>query len=246
MATTIWNPKKVFKVDPDAENFTCIGTNAYHGRCSKEIPIEDRIRASGILHEMATHPPDSENVESNTPILVALNLCSLHRHDQKDYIHLKWRHILRGHIFAVETLATGRHVRLEEECNFLAEIAERLAKVTKRMLHFANQTTTLVSRRPPPRPTKPKLPSVEGHTHAAPTRRKPITEGCPICLEPICCNDNTVWCRAACGTNMHRACFAGWRTEWRRASRYNHFFEIPSGRMGCPFCRTEWKRDWEE
>lgn len=42
-------------------------------------------------------------------------------------------------------------------------------------------------------------------------KRKPIEGDCPICfmeLEPE--KDEIVWCRAACGNNVHKACFRQW------------------------------------
>lgn len=42
-------------------------------------------------------------------------------------------------------------------------------------------------------------------------KHKPIEGDCPICfmeLEPE--KDEIVWCRAACGNNVHKACFRQW------------------------------------
>jgi hypothetical protein len=68
------------------------------------------------------------------------------------------------------------------------------------------------------------------------SRRKPLADECPICNEEIHCPDDAVWCRAQCGQNMHRGCFAPWRRECldREAT------------VTCVYCRAPWKYEWEE
>lgn len=68
-------------------------------------------------------------------------------------------------------------------------------------------------------------------------KRKPIEGDCPICYselkpEPESSGDapagRIVWCRAACGQNMHRGCFEMWaRTK--------------KGNVTCPMCRSVWE-----
>lgn len=63
--------------------------------------------------------------------------------------------------------------------------------------------------------------------------RKPIEGECAICccdLEP---SENIVWCKAACGNNIHNECFSKWA-----AARQGQ-----SGGVTCPFCRTPWMGD---
>lgn len=40
-------------------------------------------------------------------------------------------------------------------------------------------------------------------------------------------DEEIVWCRAACGNNVHKACF----DQWARTKM---------GHVTCPFCRTPW------
>ena len=44
------------------------------------------------------------------------------------------------------------------------------------------------------------------------SKRKPIEGDCPICFMPFEPDEreDIVWCRAACGNNIHRACFEQW------------------------------------
>lgn len=72
-----------------------------------------------------------------------------------------------------------------------------------------------------------------GKEAAVSDKRKPIDGDCPICfseLEPDKAEDGIVWCRAACGQNMHQECFETWaRTK--------------TGKVTCPMCRSEWQGD---
>ena len=40
-----------------------------------------------------------------------------------------------------------------------------------------------------------------------PSNRKPAEGDCPICFMPFDSEEEIVWCKAACGNNIHAACF---------------------------------------
>lgn len=60
--------------------------------------------------------------------------------------------------------------------------------------------------------------------------RKPIDGDCPICFSELDATggESVVWCRAACGQNMHRDCFGLWAKS-------------KAGETTCPFCRSIWE-----
>ncbi|EAL90133.1 RING finger domain protein (Znf1), putative [Aspergillus fumigatus A1163] len=61
-------------------------------------------------------------------------------------------------------------------------------------------------------------------------KRKPIEGDCPICfmeLEPE--KDEIVWCRAACGNNVHKACFRQWAATQNAQG------------VRCVYCRSAWE-----
>jgi hypothetical protein len=63
-------------------------------------------------------------------------------------------------------------------------------------------------------------------------RRKPVEGECPICYSDLDeAHNELVWCKAACGNNMHRSCF----DEWAAASRGGSH-----GQVRCVYCRTPW------
>ncbi|KAL5000657.1 hypothetical protein BDV10DRAFT_161699 [Aspergillus recurvatus] len=66
--------------------------------------------------------------------------------------------------------------------------------------------------------------------HDTDGKRKPVEGDCPICFmefEPD--KEDIVWCRAACGNNIHKACFQKW------AASSNH-----QG-VRCVYCRSPWQ-----
>jgi hypothetical protein len=68
--------------------------------------------------------------------------------------------------------------------------------------------------------------------------RKPVEGDCPICF----CEmevagsgaEAIVWCRAACGQNVHKGCFETWAATKRRQGE---------GEVTCPYCRSVWQGD---
>ncbi|KAG6030788.1 hypothetical protein E4U41_007762 [Claviceps citrina] len=67
------------------------------------------------------------------------------------------------------------------------------------------------------------------------SKRKSIEDDCPICFCPFDAKspESIVWCRAACGQNIHQECFEMWaRTK-------------TAGSVTCPFCRSTWEGDAE-
>ncbi|RYP07330.1 hypothetical protein DL764_002582 [Monosporascus ibericus] len=64
--------------------------------------------------------------------------------------------------------------------------------------------------------------------------RKAIDGDCPICFTPFEDRDDTVYCRAQCGQNMHTECFEMWAATKRASAR---------DRVTCPMCRAPWQGD---
>ncbi|KAL1296827.1 hypothetical protein AAFC00_004452 [Neodothiora populina] len=108
-----------------------------------------------------------------------------------------------------------------------------LVKVLKAPVHLQYQLAFLTS----------ELREIFGHAGPMPTetasasdtdgKRKPIEGDCPICVEEIDSSgggEAIIWCRAACGNNLHKSCFEQWA-----ASRRGH-----GDKITCPYCRTVW------
>jgi hypothetical protein len=67
-----------------------------------------------------------------------------------------------------------------------------------------------------------------------PKTRKPVEGDCPICFCDMDARDPSekiVWCRAACGNNIHKGCFEQWAKS--QAGR----------EVRCVYCRSVWEGD---
>ncbi|KLJ12667.1 hypothetical protein EMPG_09495 [Blastomyces silverae] len=63
-------------------------------------------------------------------------------------------------------------------------------------------------------------------------KRKPIEGDCPICfMEFDPKTEEIVWCKAACGNNIHKACFGRWAATQQ------------SNGVRCVICRSAWEAD---
>lgn len=74
-------------------------------------------------------------------------------------------------------------------------------------------------------------------------RRKAVDGDCPICFEEMQSGpgkEALVWCRAACGQNVHKQCFDMWATTKRQSSGYG------ASKVTCPYCRSDWEGDENE
>lgn len=102
----------------------------------------------------------------------------------------------------------------------------------------------------------PRLGSTQGSASAAhqtPHRhvvtRKPITEDCGICCEPINSIDDAVWCQKQCGQNVHRECFKTWKSTCVANTRIRSGTRAlyRPGWLKCVYCRQDWLDDeWSD
>ncbi|KAL0938073.1 ring finger domain containing protein [Colletotrichum truncatum] len=67
--------------------------------------------------------------------------------------------------------------------------------------------------------------------------RKPVEGDCPICFCELESEskETIVWCRAACGQNIHKTCFETWAATKRKG--------YGASNVTCPFCRSVWQGD---
>ncbi|MCJ1444911.1 MAG: hypothetical protein MMC23_005414 [Stictis urceolatum] len=77
--------------------------------------------------------------------------------------------------------------------------------------------------------TAPPIPSADGDADPEnPRNRKPVEGDCPICFTEFEEGEDVVWCKAACGNNIHQSCFEQWAKS--RAGK----------EVRCVYCRTAW------
>ncbi|KAF3759911.1 hypothetical protein M406DRAFT_358645 [Cryphonectria parasitica EP155] len=88
----------------------------------------------------------------------------------------------------------------------------------------------------------PGTTTAEGGSDHKDNNRKPVEGDCPICFEEMKSSpgkEQLVWCKAACGQNIHRQCFEMWAATKRQAGG-GAAAQIP-----CPYCRSSWEGDEE-
>jgi hypothetical protein len=71
--------------------------------------------------------------------------------------------------------------------------------------------------------------------------RKPIEGDCPICFGELEASggESVVWCRAACGQNIHKECFE----MWAATKRQQGAGATAASEVTCPYCRSVWQGD---
>ncbi|KAK5656432.1 hypothetical protein OQA88_4813 [Cercophora sp. LCS_1] len=84
-----------------------------------------------------------------------------------------------------------------------------------------------------------RAPPIEDGNEAAgggDKNRKLIDGDCPICFSEMEAEGEAiVWCRAACGQNIHKECFEMWAATKRR--------QDAGAEVTCPYCRSVWEGD---
>jgi len=69
-------------------------------------------------------------------------------------------------------------------------------------------------------------------------KRKPIDGDCPICFNEMeTQGEALVWCKAACGQNIHKQCFEMWAATKRQLAHGG------AANITCPYCRSVWEGD---
>ncbi|KAK7946094.1 Znf1 [Apiospora aurea] len=66
--------------------------------------------------------------------------------------------------------------------------------------------------------------------------RKAIEGDCPICFSEFEASDETVYCKATCGNNIHTQCFEMWAATKRQTPG-------AKDQVTCPMCRSLWQGD---
>lgn len=148
------------------------------------------------------------------------------------------------------------HAREGHQCKHVVYV---LARVLRARFDYVYQLALLRSEvkeildgaPPPPSSSSSSSSSGDGDGGGAGRgKRKPVEGDCPICFcemsqgegaEPV------VWCRAACGQNVHKGCFETWAaTKRNQASSSSSSNSSGSGgEVTCPYCRSVWEGDEE-
>lgn len=76
------------------------------------------------------------------------------------------------------------------------------------------------------------LPQASDSDPEHPSNRKEISGDCPICFMDLETEgEELVWCKAACGQNLHKGCFE----QWVKSQKGKE--------ISCVYCRAAWQGD---
>lgn len=123
------------------------------------------------------------------------------------------------------------HARKGNQCKHIIYVLARVLRVPANLeyqLAFVTSELRDIFDRAPP------LPSEQGDNTKKDRSRKPLEGECPVCcvdFEPEKSSEAVVYCKAACGNNIHKSCFEQWAATKRGKG------------VTCPFCRTAWQGD---
>ncbi|KAN0085156.1 hypothetical protein V8E54_001623 [Elaphomyces granulatus] len=114
------------------------------------------------------------------------------------------------------------------QCKHIIYVGAVLVNVLKAPSHLRYQLAFLTSELCEIFEKAP-IKSKEAEATDSAGKRKAIEGDCPICfMEFDSQNEEIVWCKAACGNNIHKACFDRWAATQRAQG------------VRCVYCRTPW------
>jgi hypothetical protein len=122
------------------------------------------------------------------------------------------------------------HAKKGNQCKHIVYVLSRVLRAPAELeyqLAFVSSELRAIFENSPP------LPSETADNDAKDGSRKPIEGECPICcddFEPES-SENVVYCKAACGNNIHKECFGHWAATKKGQT------------VTCPFCRAPWQGD---
>lgn len=119
------------------------------------------------------------------------------------------------------------------ECKHKIYILHFVLKAPEHLVYqlaFLSSELREILDRAPPIPSE--VPTDDNHE-----KRKTIEGECPICyMELDEKQDKLVWCKAACGNNMHKSCFDAWAASQNKSGN----------EARCVYCRSIWQRETSE
>ena len=125
------------------------------------------------------------------------------------------------------------HARKGNQCKHIVYVLARVLRVPE---HLEYQLAFLSSELREIFAKAPALPIEQADSTEKDGNRKSVEGECPICcvdFEPENSKEEIVYCKAACGNNIHKDCFQQWAATKKGEE------------VTCPFCRTAWQGDEE-
>jgi hypothetical protein len=195
----------------------------------KSKPKEEEKR----LRRFRSHPPHSYLEIKARALSQRLTVLSRQRAGTDDVPEEKV--VMAGSTGNVYTQHVGLvpscdcpHAKKGNQCKHILYVMLRVLKAPEHIgyqLALTSSELREVFRNAAPIPT-----DGEQHDDDNDGKRKPIEGECPICycdFEPE--KEAIVYCKAACGNNVHKGCMQSWIAS------------TGVGRATCPYCRAKWE-----
>lgn len=136
------------------------------------------------------------------------------------------------------------HARKGNQCKHVIYVLHRVLRVREDLeyqLAFLSSELREIFSKAPPLPSEvAKKNNDDGEMDG--NRKSLEGEDCPVCMEEFETDgkgkpqrgEDVVYCKAACGNNIHKDCFKQWAVAKKG-----------QGHVTCPFCRSPWQDDEE-
>lgn len=134
------------------------------------------------------------------------------------------------------------HALAGNQCKHVLYVLSRVLRAPFEYVYqlalLSSELREIFANAPPPPPASGE--EEGGGSGDGDGRRKPVEGDCPICFCEMEAEggEAVVWCRAACGQNIHKGCFETWAATKRRQAAGGGKAEVT-----CPYCRSVWEGD---
>ncbi|KAL9089909.1 MAG: hypothetical protein Q9159_002266 [Coniocarpon cinnabarinum] len=124
------------------------------------------------------------------------------------------------------------HAEKGNECKHVVYVLTRTLKAPENLCYqrafLSSELQTIFANAPP-------IPTAKGADDKNDDGLRKSWEGeeCPICCVEFSNTEKILYCKAACGNNVHEHCFQQWAAQKRATG----------GGVTCPFCRSTWQED---
>lgn len=125
------------------------------------------------------------------------------------------------------------HAKAGNQCKHviyvLARVLRAKSEYTYQLALLSTELREIFARAPP-------IMDESGAGGEKDKNRKAVDGDCSICFEEMEGDkEELVWCRAACGQNIHKQCFETWSATKKSGGA--------RAKVTCPYCRSIWEGD---
>lgn len=126
------------------------------------------------------------------------------------------------------------HAKAGNQCKHVIYV---MARVLRAKMNYTYQLALLSTELQDIFASAPPIVDESGAGGDKDKNRKDVDGDCPICFEEMGDGkEEIVWCKAACGQNIHKQCFEMWSATKKKS-------DGAQAKVTCPYCRSVWEGD---